>query len=655
MVKIHILDYKISTFICLFVLAVVSLTLFSVDNASANNYGNDVGFFSGESNTNDTGVKVLDNGIPGSVTDKESFIAYIEGLIASNDGHSGENEDTVGAYFIVQTMRGLVNDNNTNFDRSYPDSNDMVDWRSKIRNSNITMSIENYSYINNSRRSNISNGVDINKYDMYQSHTERAVVFYGVNTGPLYAVKLACGNPVGALLGLPIPPPKDYNLTPSVSPDRITGEAGEVVSVVPKVENKGSASSQNTYSAISTMTFDSGSSVPSTVAEGDNGGVALYNTNKPCEYYKSQGAKNCQKEVVAGISNFSVGSNVMSSQSLPIGDYAAGTKFCYSLSVYSYNEATGVNQRWRHSVPICVVIAKKPKVQVLGGDLKVGRDLNGSGSVTSGTDTSTSVKTIDGAQRTFGSWIEYGIFATGTIKGTASGAAFAGKDGMANANICGYSILSFANVFGNGTSCVNDSSTIGNYTNAKSIPDIEASFPGVGTAISGNVNPGALGGGIYSAGDITLVASNLPKSKTIIIKATGTVTIVGDQKYDNGPYTNILGLPQLVIIANKIVINGSVSNVDAWLVAKGSEGTIETCEAVAKTVNECSNPLIVNGPVMAKKLDLRRTAGSGAGEESGKPAETFNLRADAYLWSAARATVNGRIQTVYTTELPPRL
>ena len=62
--------------------------------------------------------------------------------------------------------------------------------------------------------------------------------------------------------------------------------------------------------------------------------------------------------------------------------------------------------------------------------------------------------------------------------------------------------------------------------------------------------------GTYNvAGDLTLNASTLTFGKSIIIKATGIVTIVGDQKYSDGPYTNISQLPQLIIIANRIIIN----------------------------------------------------------------------------------------------------
>ena len=157
-------------------------------------------------------------------------------------------------------------------------------------------------------------------------------------------------------------------------------------------------------------------------------------------------------------------------------------------------------------------------------------------------------------------------------------------------------------------------------------------------------------------GDLTLNTSTLAPSKSVILKVTGTVTIAGNQTNNpdnNGAgYKDISQLPQLVIIANKIVINSGVTNVDAWLVAD----TVQTCDYTGTpTINTCTQKLTVNGPVMANHLNLLRTAGSGVGTPaSGYPAEVFNLRADAYLWAAAHATTIDRAQTVYSVGLPPR-
>ena len=117
-----------------------------------------------------------------------------------------------------------------------------------------------------------------------------------------------------------------------------------------------------------------------------------------------------------------------------------------------------------------------------------------------------------------------------------------------------------------------------------------------------------------------------------------------------------------MIIAKNILIADNVSNVDAWLIATGSgtDGRINTCgaggvnESTPLNANVCASELTVNGPVMAKHLIMRRTAGAGTGTTAGDPAEVFNLRADAYIWSTSYAPGTGRLPTVETTELPAR-
>lgn len=334
-----------------------------------------------------------------------------------------------------------------------------------------------------------------------------------------------------------------------------------------------------------------------------------------------------------------------------------GTHICFRLDV---KPASDTNDEEVRSDPVCVVIGKKPKVQVWGGDLVVGGKVMTSTTLNNGF--------------TFGSWAEYGIIAGGNITGAGSGSAFAGTTGLQNSNVCKASRLSFTNTPTNRTTCTGAIGTIGNYTNAHSIPDVAASFPGgnpilttAGSHTRSLQNFSSSGTYILDTNYnyITLNTSELALGRSIIIKATtGTVTIAGNQTYASGSYTQISQLPQLVIIAKKIIINRGVTNVDAWLIARNDSktGSILTCDTEGKTIDLCNNPLTVNGPVMTDKLYLWRTAGSGTDvhgdnpEITGKPAEIFNLRADAYLWAMARASSNnGRIQSVYTTELPPRL
>ena len=328
--------------------------------------------------------------------------------------------------------------------------------------------------------------------------------------------------------------------------------------------------------------------------------------------------------------------------------------------------SSNTNAAATESAQSCVVVGKKPKVQVHGGDLSVGKVFTGT-SVTSQVNTSTSFRAA-GAGELFGSWVEYGIFATGTVTGTASGSAFAAIS--TNPNVCQRSYLSFTL---STNTCSAATTVIGGYTPARLIPDVSVNFPQPGAALGASVTPNSLlsGAGTYigtRTGNLTINASNLQPGKTVVLKVTGTATIVGNQVNNNdnngAGYRGASQLPQLVIIANKIVIANSVSNVDAWLVANGADGTVETCDtgsstyalsgAARLTGSKCNNSLTVNGPVMAKHLWLRRTANAD-GASPGTPAEVFNLRADAYLWAEAQSVSAGRIQTVYTTELPPRL
>ncbi len=375
-----------------------------------------------------------------------------------------------------------------------------------------------------------------------------------------------------------------------------------------------------------------------------------------------------------------------------IGNLPAGTKICFVSSVSKYNSD---NSYWRHSIPKCVIVGKKPKVQVWGGDLSVGRALGSLGASSSqpaaSVRTSASTKTINGQKKTFGSWIEYGVFAPGAITGAASGSALAGgmiyyddpTTGKGANNKCNYSTLSFTNTAPGATGCTANTE-IGKYNSLTAIPDVEASFSG-GVNIPNDklsdvsvdgvdyskmaITPSDLDSGIYlysnSANDILFIkASNLPLGKSIILKVTGKVKFLFDQKNSTGDITNINKIPQLVVIADNIDISHNVKQIDAWLIARGQSGGgyINTCSAVPNepkttdgmTINICNDSLIVNGPIMANKIYLNRTAGSTVADPGG-PAEIFNLRADAYLWAYNRASGSGHMQTVYTTELPVRL
>jgi len=440
-------------------------------------------------------------------------------------------------------------------------------------------------------------------------------------------------------------PSANFSLTPSVSVNPTVIEQGGSYNVTPKIENTGtSASGSENWVLTRTVT-------PAV-------------TGTPTAYSGTLATIPISAGTPMPITGpFSPDANT---------DYNAGTKICWVLSVTPGSNSGGTVSSVAGAPGSCATVGKKPKVQVWGGDLSVGNAFSGV-SVPLGSDVITSISVKSG--NPFGSWVEYAIFATGTISGTASGSAFAGPgSSAAYANTKDYSTLSFTNDTASNSSCMKVTPNItpthiGCYKSARSIPNIASSFPvSSATNILLSSDIGTLQG-IYKVNGTTatISTSNISKHHWVVINAPGAdVTITGDITYTRETLSNIGDIPQVVIIANSIVINSNVKNVDAWLIAKSKDntvnsinGSIYTCDLSAPTAGQCKDRLTVNGPVMAQHLYLRRTAGSDPcnGSDcspSGYPAEVFNLRADAYLWAFAQASGAGRIQTVYTTELPPR-
>jgi hypothetical protein len=435
---------------------------------------------------------------------------------------------------------------------------------------------------------------------------------------------------------------KSYTLTPYISTD-VSGvvEPGSIANVSPTIKNSGPTTSDNTQWQVTQLVVAPGQAVPNAA-----GGLSPAAT-APCGTYFQSLPKATCSTIKNGVSIFDTGGNVISGDPVAttpvvIGDLAAGTKVCYAFSVQPSSDSSDA---WVHSAPTCLIIGKKPKVQVLGGDLIGAENIN----------TSTTNKNIGGANYMFGSWIEYGIFAIKTITGAGSGAAYA-SGGLANANNCNSSLLSFTN---SGNSNCSGATVIGNYSNIPSLPDVASNFPvaSAPTLTAGGLNDQTKKG-VFTSGNINLSGGSINKGRWLVLNAPGaTVTISGDINYFPGDLQSISDIPQVVIIAKDINIQGNVKNIDAWLIASNS---LNTCSdvAVAASLSSvvCGNDLRVNGPVMAGKLYLRRTSGSRAGaDHSGDPAEAFNLRPDAYLWASMIASANVRAQTVYSTELPPRL
>ena len=640
------LKYKIKTLNIIFgLMFIFTLAIGAYIGVHAGSYSGSVfgkasyrGYFTNTLDYNGTVV------LPPKGTSGDAIPGYIDtvdelmSLLINYNDH-GSTQEKTGSAFIANTMLNLngpgrgkvVSDADWGLLRDYLESHKIV-W-----NKNVDNTINSY----------YQGGGDDAFYAKHRD--EPGITIYNDDGTIGYLLLRRCANPMGRYRPNQDNDVPHYELVPSVeSTAPLIIEAGASFDIMPKINNRGPTVSEDTQWKLTKTIIQPGDTISN-----PNGGNS---ETEPCTYFGY--VSSCSVVDKAELNSSGDGSIFgVTTTSLSIygetdTNLPAGTDICYALSVQprAYSASGVEDSRWSHSATACVVIGKKPKVQIWGGDLMVG------GSVT----TSSSVKNIGGIDRTFGSWAEYGILATGIIKGMASGSAFAGP-GLANPTVCKYSTLSFTNA-GSSTSCEANQSAgavIGGYVSTRSLPDVAASFPIISTTPNVAANLSGLPSGTYTAsGNVSISGGNIEKSQYIVINApSATITITGNINYTNGTLQKLSDIPQVIIIANKIVINGGVTNVNAWLIAKNSSNTgeIYTCEILGDTVDKCNQPLVVNGPVMTNKLYLRRTGGSGAGAASGDPAEVFNLRPDAYLWAFSRAATNGRIRTVYTTELPPRL
>lgn len=279
---------------------------------------------------------------------------------------------------------------------------------------------------------------------------------------------------------------------------------------------------------------------------------------------------------------------------------------------------------------------------------------------------------------TFGSHSEYEISATGEVNGMASAAGLSGGNAQSTQKC--WSLLTFANDTaatggGSGAGC-NSPGPYGGFLPVRTTaiaPRLEdryavkASTPKYTSIDINSVSKNrVITGG--SSGDVTITGGQLERGEWLVINAsTRTVNITGNIQYTSESLGSVKDIPQLIILANEINIQGNVTQVDAWLVARTGIATCSDKGGVTQlnragsslptslhlTTKDCANQLRVNGPVITKSLWLRRTAGSTSKEQADVPAEIFNLRPDVYLWAQAQSQYP-RVKTTKITELPPR-
>ena len=447
--------------------------------------------------------------------------------------------------------------------------------------------------------------------------------------------------------------PHKYNLTPTLSVDQKTIDAGEnkVAGINARFGHDGSTTktkNNDKHYAVVKYKVPKGQNLVLPAKEG----IVARSGNWPCEAIKKiNGSVDCQGDLVKtkhtgelqlnqSVTMLNSHTDDVSSSNLQFGD-----KICYVAMVSAYNQ--NANQyTFKTSQAQCVTVDKTPKVQVWGGDIKTDKDV-----ITN--------KTSSANQNVYGSWGEYGIIANGkaySASGAGLSSSFNGRSGVTPRDS---NKLTFANI-----------PKFGNFSSTSSVPD-NFTLPSVGGTrgnISGNVDVNSLASGEYNAGNVTLTGSKLSVGKSIVIKSSGVVRISGDLLYTDT--NDVRQLPQLIIYAKNIIIETSVGEVNAWLITQ-KDGYVSTCGVVISArdwlngVSESScgkQQLKVNGSIKTEHLFLRRTyvgkhASSAKNDPNmhpGTPAEIINLRADTYIWAYNNYQNTGAISTMNVRELPPR-
>lgn len=312
-----------------------------------------------------------------------------------------------------------------------------------------------------------------------------------------------------------------------------------------------------------------------------------------------------------------------------------GEQYCYVFSIDPYTQAPSLNKR--HSVPFCVLVANSPYLSIIGGDAWAGNDdstklVGFQGSTTSG----------------FGSFGEYGLFATGDIFKFGS----AGKVGA--------NPLTFANkppLSGRFSPTHQVYSPLSKYDSTPTGTPPANLFAASG--VYEVTSPLTIGSG----GPVTVTSG----AKVVIYAPDTTVTIANSIQYGVGG-TSFKDQASLTIIAKEIRIMGATKRIDGYLYARN---LLKTCEegpdgASAATASQsaaitstgaCSQQLVINGAVTLESATSKAIFNrSFGGTKADEPAEMIRMRPEVFLtpYEVDYATGSSSYRTVSELELPPR-
>ena len=426
------------------------------------------------------------------------------------------------------------------------------------------------------------------------------------------------------------------------------------------------------------------------------------NENNICSYYYSRsssedGLDNCgyANEVNEASLNekgmMDGGDPIGRRSSINIPDIKAGTKICVAVALYPASSGSDTNldpsgsNTWRISDSKCYTIAKKPSFQLWGGGMYIAGDAKVPVSTKkhlAGYNTYSWSGNPNG-YNVFGSWVETGLVAGGSVSGLASGAgtgytsnnggnlvADPGGSKEGTLDYCKRSTLSIANDYC-GSSYVGN---IGGSTLQASMSDKSALVQRLlpdGFSMAANTSAERVDIGsdytetdsglryTYSTNDLIIDGATLENGVTHIVRSDKNITIDGNLLYQNSNYVALNEIPKLIIYGDNITVScksdgEAIRRIDAVLIANH---TVDTCETTDVNSRENSYQLKINGLIIADTLKLNRTYGAGEGVYSIIPAEIINYDTTLYLWSmvdSPNATGTGKYSESYLHELSPR-
>ncbi len=158
-------------------------------------------------------------------------------------------------------------------------------------------------------------------------------------------------------------------------------------------------------------------------------------TKDPCQYMLTKASGSCSvrardntNSVTAGGAGLSLSTTRSGANDDGSEAYDIGTKYCYATYTQHYKNTNSSDvgpagdDDYSYGPINCTAVVKKPKVQFLNTDVTVGKGISdgASCSVVNGAPIITA--SAAGGNSLYGSWVEYGAFATGTISNFGSSA-----------------------------------------------------------------------------------------------------------------------------------------------------------------------------------------------------------------------------------------